>query len=78
MHIDIFIKLYYSIEGGIVHRVVIIRRIIMVVKVVPGKVKDGGYEISEKRYIHKRELDILAMFANGINLERIGNRLKIA
>lgn len=49
----------------------------MVVKVVLGKDKGGGYEISEKRYIQKRELDILAMYANGISLEKIGKRLGI-
>lgn len=49
----------------------------MVVKVVPGQAKDGGYWISNNIHITRRELEILAIFANGISIEGSAEKLDV-
>ena len=46
----------------------------MVEKVIPGQTKDGGYIIAGQIHVTRRELDILAVFANGESMEEAGNR----
>ncbi len=49
----------------------------MVAKVVPGQAKDGGYIISGQIHITRRELEILALFANGESIEETAEKLDI-
>ena len=46
----------------------------MAAKVIPGETKDGGYIIAGQIHGTRRELDILAVFANGESIEEAGNR----
>lgn len=48
----------------------------MVVQVKPGQEDDGGYRIG-RIHITRRELDTLALFANGISIEESANKLGI-
>ena len=48
----------------------------MVVKVVPGQEKDGGYMLPGKIHITRRELEVLAMIANGISIEETAKKFR--
>ena len=49
----------------------------MVAKVIPGQAKDGGYIIAGQIHVTRRELEILALFANGESIEKIAGKLDI-
>jgi DNA-binding CsgD family transcriptional regulator len=50
----------------------------VVVKVVPGQAKDGGYMVSKNIHVTRRELEILALFANGISIEESAKKLDVS
>lgn len=49
----------------------------MVAKVIRGQAKDGGYIIAGQIHVTRRELEILALFANGGSIEEIAEKLDI-
>jgi len=49
----------------------------MVAKVIPGQAKDGGYVIAGQIHVTRRELEILALFANGESIEKTAEKLDI-
>ena len=50
----------------------------MVVKAVEGNAKGGAHEIAEKRYVQRRELEVLAMYANGITIEEAAKKMGVS
>lgn len=49
----------------------------MVAKVILGQAKDGGYIIAGQIHVTRRELEILALFANGESIEETAEKLDI-
>ena len=50
----------------------------MVIRVVEGAGRDGSHEVGENRYVHSRELTMLAMYANGITIEEAAKKLGVS
>ena len=47
----------------------------MVVKVMPGQAKDGGYYIKKNIHITRKELEVMALIGNGITIEEAANKM---